>query len=123
MPQQTLFPAIDNRVFPVGPYGSAMHAVYTEIKRAKAKHGPQNFNSNHEGYAVLLEEVDEMWAEVKKDNTDLSVYEAVHVAAMAIRYIAERGKFPYNKPQEQILAKAIPITNAGDTGNNNLIID
>ena len=37
--------------------------VHTELTRANSIH-PQ-FNSPHEGYAVLLEEVDELWQEIK----------------------------------------------------------
>jgi hypothetical protein len=38
--------------------------VKAELTKARGKHGPQN--SAHEGYAILLEEVDELWDEVKK---------------------------------------------------------
>jgi hypothetical protein len=49
------------------------------------------FNSTHEGYAVILEELDELWDEVKKKNPskDALRLEARHVAAMALRFIAE----------------------------------
>lgn len=50
-------------------------------------------NSAHEAYAVLLEEVDELWAHVKtkQKNRDLGAMrkEAMQVAAMAIRFAAE----------------------------------
>lgn len=50
------------------------------------------FNNAHEGYAVLLEEVDELWENVKlnqknQDRTQLIKEEAIQVAAMAIRLI------------------------------------
>ncbi len=58
-----------------------------ELESARAKHGKQA--SVHEGYAVLLEEVDEFWEEVKKKrserSTDLMVAELVQIAAMAQR--------------------------------------
>jgi len=38
--------------------------VESELKRARKLHGP--VYSIHEGAAILLEEVDEMWDEVKK---------------------------------------------------------
>lgn len=51
------------------------------------------FNSAHEGYAVLLEEVDELWDEVKLKQSTRSVddmyKEASQVAAMAIRIMYE----------------------------------
>lgn len=63
--------------------------IDNEIFRAKQKH-PGTFNSKHEGYAVLLEEVDELWDEVKKDGSKARMKsEAVQVAAMAIRFINE----------------------------------
>jgi hypothetical protein len=52
-----------------------------------------SFNSAHEGYAVLLEEFDELWDEVKKNPTKRDPAamrkEAIQVAAMAIRFAAE----------------------------------
>lgn len=47
------------------------------------------FNSPHEGKAVIEEELDELWAEVKanRGRTPEAMAEAVQVAAMAIRYI------------------------------------
>lgn len=48
------------------------------------------FASAHEGYAVLLEEVDELWAEVKvkqcKHDHDRMRAEAIQIAAMAVRF-------------------------------------
>lgn len=47
------------------------------------------FNSAHEGYAVILEELDELW-EVIKDKEgkpeDMQA-EAIQVAAMAVRFV------------------------------------
>ncbi len=64
--------------------------VRAELDRATKLHG--GFNSPHEGYAVLLEEVDELWHEIKhgksqQDFTD----EATQVAAMAIKLIMSFG--------------------------------
>ncbi len=76
------------------------------------------FNSNHEGYAVLLEEVDELWDSIKNGekrikkqlrfNENLSETvihyhriemrnEAIQVAAMAIRIIQELCVQPETK--------------------------
>ncbi len=65
--------------------------VLKELERASASNKP--FNSPHEGFAVLLEEVDELWDEVKKKtkNRDnkLMQDEAVQIAAMGIRFITD----------------------------------
>lgn len=51
------------------------------------------FHSAHEGFAVLKEEVDELWDIVKinqkKRNVDDMRKEAIQVAAMALRFIVE----------------------------------
>lgn len=60
--------------------------VTNELTRANAMHG-SHVNSGHEGYAVLLEEVDELWDEVRKKARDrdtlVIVKELVQIAAMA----------------------------------------
>lgn len=78
--------------------------VEAELEKARATHAPMN--GHHEGYAVILEEVDELW-EVCKMNThkfgsELAVRreqreqkraamrkEALQVAAMAVRFIED----------------------------------
>lgn len=64
-----------------------------ECERARKVH-PKPFNSAHEGYAVLREEVDELWDEVKKGGTEPRSRErmrkeALQVAAMALRFVLE----------------------------------
>lgn len=63
--------------------------VEQELLRAKTLN--PKFNSFHEGYAVIKEELDELWDEVKKkptmqDKGNLRK-EACQVAAMAIRFM------------------------------------
>ena len=65
----------------------AIGQVQDELERALKLHG--EFRSLHEGYAVLLEEVDELWDEIKKkrsirDNQKMN-QEALQVAAMAVK--------------------------------------
>lgn len=68
-----------------------MALVLEEVERAQQKYPP--FNSAHEGYAVLLEEVDELWDEVKmaptRRRSDFMYAEAVQVAAMAVRFLVD----------------------------------
>lgn len=68
---------------------TAIRLVTEEFERATARHGV--FNSCHEGFAVLKEEVDELWDEVKANNgsTHRGATEAVQAAAMAIRYLVD----------------------------------
>lgn len=66
----------------------AFLAVEDELRRANAQFGP--FRSAHEGYAILKEEVDELWDEVKANASKECLRdEAMQVAAMAIRFIMD----------------------------------
>jgi|TARA_R110002167_G_scaffold6620_11_gene31023 hypothetical protein len=40
----------------------------------------------HEGYAVLLEQLDKTWAEVKGNNPTNAIDEMIQVGAMAVRF-------------------------------------
>ena len=75
----------------IEPPGRAIDEVADELIRALHRHAPMA--SAHEGYAVILEELDELWAEVKKrsDRRSRSAMraEACQVAAMAIRFMLE----------------------------------
>ncbi len=68
-----------------------MQAVMAEVVRARAKHG--DMHSLHEGYAVLLEETDELWDAIKKQTPDRANIreELVQVAAMAWRMAVDCG--------------------------------
>jgi len=78
--------------------------VGQELAKARMTHSPMN--SHHEGYAVILEELDELWEECKSNthspdrNTDADSYnraqkrlrmrkEALQIAAMAVRFIED----------------------------------
>jgi phage terminase large subunit GpA-like protein len=63
--------------------------VAAELESAQAKHGPMS--SGHEGYAVILEELDELWEEVRKRKPDSALMraEAIQVAAMALRFVLD----------------------------------
>lgn len=47
------------------------------------------FNSAHEGFSVIKEEVDELWHEVKHGTVKRQRAEAIQVAAMALRFIRD----------------------------------
>jgi hypothetical protein len=63
--------------------------VLQELARARSLHGP--IAGRHEGYAVTLGELDELWEECKKRNPDLMRLrkEAIQVAAMAMRFVLD----------------------------------
>ncbi len=61
--------------------------VLDELERASEKFDP--FASAHEGYAVLLEEVDELKNEVFWGTPERQREEAIQVAAMALRFLID----------------------------------
>jgi len=66
-----------------------LYDVNDEVRRAMGEF--PSFNSSHEGYAVIKEELDELWDEVKKKrhsrSNELLREEAIQVAAMAVRFV------------------------------------
>jgi head-tail adaptor len=64
-----------------------INEIREELRQARAWPA---MNSAHEGYGVLLEEVDELWAHVrtKQNQRNISAMkkEAIQVAAMALRF-------------------------------------
>lgn len=73
-------------------YQTVMADVFAELAVATAKFPPMR--SGHEGWAILLEEVDElneamdiMWDQIKADDLDAAMAEARQVAAMALRFV------------------------------------
>lgn len=73
------------------PLEQASHDAFVEAGRAKLNWPP--FNSAHEGFAILLEEVDELnahvWTIQKRRVLGHMRDEAIQVAAMALRFAAE----------------------------------
>lgn len=64
--------------------------VKEELDRAYDKHGREPW-SRHEFYAILLEEVEEMWDDIKADKPlEVMLKELIQVTAMCLRY-AETG--------------------------------
>ena len=63
-----------------------------------------NFNSPHEAWAVIWEEVDELWQHVRshhaqRDNAAM-LKEALQVGAMAMRFILDIGGANYRPSAE-----------------------
>ncbi len=63
--------------------------VREEFEQATSKH--DSFASTHEGAAVLREEYEELWDDVKANRPADARAEAVQVAAMAVRFIFDVG--------------------------------
>ncbi len=63
--------------------------VLMELVRAREKHAPMA--SAHEGYAVILEEVEELWDEVRARNRNpvAMMGEGIQVAAMGMRFLID----------------------------------
>ena len=63
--------------------------VCAELIRAVGRY--PTFASGHEGWAVIREEMDELWDEVRKRNSDPDRMraEAIQVAAMGIRFVLD----------------------------------
>jgi len=65
--------------------GSITMDMLDELAMATKKFGP--FASPHEGYAVILEELDELWDAIKTGGSAEDVRaEAIQVGAMAMRF-------------------------------------
>lgn len=62
--------------------------VRNELITASEKFGP--FSSAHEGYAVIKEELDELWDKIKNNESPEELAkEAKQVAAMGIRFLMD----------------------------------
>lgn len=85
-------PVLEEKVFSIVANARAgLFEVDTELQKAVTNW--PSFNSAHEGFAVLMEEVDELWDHVKMDQKKRNLVdmrkEAIQVAAMAIRFATE----------------------------------
>lgn len=78
-------------IWPDGDLGDATAAAFKEASNAMDNWPAMN--SAHEGYAVLAEEVDELWDHVKTNQKRRDIVEmrkeAIQVAAMALRFAVE----------------------------------
>lgn len=69
--------------------------VQLELQMAHKMH-PRLLDDKHYAYAVILEELDEFWVEVKKKRSDKKrlLEELIQVAAMAQRAAEDMGLIP-----------------------------
>jgi hypothetical protein len=93
--------AQDAAINPVKVYydyqrSQALMEVLAEFERATLING--SFHSAHEAYAIMLEEVDELWDEVKKNSSKRDYnnmrLEAVQIAAVALRFLVDITPVP-----------------------------
>ena len=65
--------------------------VEAEDELASARKEFPDFNSAHEGKAIIEEELDELWDEIKKKKRSRGKMrkEALHVVAMGLRFITD----------------------------------
>ena len=78
------------RLRPELPYEAqiALKAIEAEYIRATRKFGP--FASTHEGWAVIREELDELWDAIKANaETHELRKEAIQIGAMALRFLTD----------------------------------
>ncbi len=94
-------------------YADAAAAILLEALDAHAKFPP--FNSAHEGWAVLYEEVDEIWDEVRADNLDAAIAEAIQAGAMCVRFVADmRAKAAQRDcPHDSLSGAEGPVSELG----------
>jgi len=81
----------ERRLIESSPVEVVLNDIFEEVASATEKWPP--FNSAHEGYAVILEELDELkehvWMNQKRRDIEAMKREAVQVAAMAVRFAVE----------------------------------
>lgn len=86
---------------------SVLVDVETELNAARRANAPMN--SAHEGWAVIKEELDELWDEVRKKRSQRSRLamrqECIQIAAMAVRLILDVvEKTPADPPSPRSMA-------------------
>lgn len=71
-----------------------LELVKNEVLIAQSAHKPMH--SPHEGYAVIREELDELWEKVKANvgHQSDAMDEAIQVAAMGVRYVLDLSAKP-----------------------------
>lgn len=79
------FTKLDRKIFPI------TRDMVVELKRATTNYGPMH--TEHEAYGIILEEIDELWAEIKLKPSQRSKErmrkEAIQCMAMLARFIID----------------------------------
>jgi len=70
---------------------SCLSQLIDEFIRATTKH-PMPFHTTHEGYAVVAEELDEVWDAVRSNQKVAAVKEAIETSAMGLRFAYDLGE-------------------------------
>lgn len=70
--------------------------IASELDRGYKKHGKEQWG-RHEFYAILKEEVDELWDDIKSDAPMSNIEtEAIQVAAMIFRYLETGDRYNWD---------------------------
>jgi hypothetical protein len=79
--------------FRVTNIGKSIKTIITEYNHTIIKHAP--FHSTYEGWALIKQKVDDLWEEIKKeessDSREVMMKEAAQIGAMAMRFIIDLG--------------------------------
>jgi hypothetical protein len=77
--------------FRVTNIGKSIKTIISEYNHTITKHAP--FHSTYEGWALIKQEVDELWEEIKKEGNggskEVMLKEAAQIGAMAMRFIID----------------------------------
>jgi hypothetical protein len=74
--------------------------IVDELEYAYSKHGRERWG-RHEFYAILKEEVDELWDDIKADAPQAKVEkEAIQIAAMVFRYLETGDRIFHDEQPE-----------------------
>lgn len=83
--------------------------IAAELDRAYAKHGREQWG-RHEFYAIIKEELDEVWDNIKADGRqDELANEIIQVAAMAFRYLETGDRY-----RERASVNVAPVSCSAD---------
>lgn len=63
-----------------------LQEIFDEMARAEGKYGDK-FNSMHEGYAVILAELQEVWDEIRTNNPKRAREEAIQLAGVVFKLL------------------------------------